>query len=100
LFAAGLVGKAFHEFREFFGFETGRLISPSLWNISSGPLSSGTLFDFLKGLFGWSADPEPIRVIAYIAYLVPVLWLFVRKPRAASTVSGASSAAREPSRVS
>jgi high-affinity iron transporter len=100
LFAAGLVGKAFHEFREFFGFESGRLISPSLWNITSGPLASGTLFDFLKGLFGWSADPEPIRVIAYVAYLVPVLWLFVRKPRMASTVGTATTATREPSQVS
>jgi high-affinity iron transporter len=100
LFAAGLVGKAFHEFREFFGFETGRLISPSLWNIESGPFASGTVFDFLKGLFGWAADPEPIRVIAYVAYLVPVLWLFVRKPKVAPTVGAEPTAAREPSRIS
>lgn len=76
-FAAGLVGKAFHEFRELFGFEDGWLVEP-MWIITSGPLASGTLYDFLKGLFGWAEDPERIRVIAYFAYLVPVLWLFLK----------------------
>jgi len=77
LFAAGLVGKAFHEFRELLGLETGWLIEP-MWTIESGTLAEGTTFDFLKGLFGWSADPERIRVITYFAYALPVLWLFLR----------------------
>jgi high-affinity iron transporter len=81
-FAAGLVGKAFHEFREFFGFENGRLIAPPAWNIVKGPLASGRTYDFLNGFFGWAADPEPIRVITYFAYLIPVLWFFLKSPRA------------------
>ncbi|MGB8860371.1 MAG: FTR1 family protein [Ilumatobacteraceae bacterium] len=102
LFAAGLVGKAFHEFRELLGFEDGWLVRP-MWEITSGPLASGTLHDFLKGLFGWAADPERIRVLAYFAYAVPVLWLFLRvaspaAPASASSVSDGS-AEREPGAV-
>jgi high-affinity iron transporter len=91
MFAAGLVGKAFHEFREFLGFETGRLIAPPVWNLADGPFASGKLFDFLKGFFGWTSDPEPIRVITYFAYLVPVLWLFLKTPK--PTVPATSAAA-------
>ena len=76
LFAAGLAGKAFHEFRELFGFETGWLTEP-MWNITSGPLASGTFHDFVAGLFGWAEDAERIRVLAYVAYLVPVMSLFL-----------------------
>lgn len=84
-FAAGLVGKAVHELRELFGFESGFLIDP-MWTIQSGPLSAegGATYDFMKGLFGWVADPERIRVFAYFAYLVPVLWMFLRPGRAAA----------------
>jgi high-affinity iron transporter len=82
LFAAGLVGKAFHEFRELFGIEDGWLIE-SAWNVTSGPLAGGrNLRDFLNGLFGWHQSPERIRVITYFAYLVPVLWLYFRPERA------------------
>jgi high-affinity iron transporter len=40
------------------------------------PVSSplGTL---LAGLFGYRASPTPLEVIAYVVYLVPVLYLFV-----------------------
>ncbi len=93
MFAAGLVGKGFHEFREFFGFETGRLITPPVWNLADGPFASGKLFDFLKGFFGWAADPEPIRVIAYLAYLVPVLWLFLKSPKPRATAPSGAIAA-------
>ena len=84
LFAAGLAGKAAHEFRELLGFETGWLIDP-MWTINSGSLASGSLHDFLQGLFGWSPNPERIRVLAYIAYAIPVLWFFLRPERATDT---------------
>jgi high-affinity iron transporter len=80
LFAAGLVGKAFHEFRELFGFENGWL-KGSAWTVTSGALAEGNLRDFLNGLFGWHENPERIRVITYFAYLVPVLWLYFRAER-------------------
>lgn len=101
-FAAGLVGKAVHELREFVGIEGGWLFEP-MWVIASGPLASGTLYDFLKGLFGWSEDPERIRVVAYFAYLVPVLWLFLRpdpaERQAAVAAPAATEMAGEPSSV-
>ena len=78
LFAAGLAGKAVHEFRELIEWESGWLIS-SPWTIASGPFSSGWVHDFLKALFGWSPAPERLRVIAYFGYLIPVLWLYLRK---------------------
>lgn len=79
LFAAGLAGKAAHEFHELFGFDSGWLIDP-MWNFTSGPLATGTFHDFIEGLFGWSADAERIRVLAYVAYVVPVMWLYLRQP--------------------
>ncbi|MEI8391234.1 MAG: FTR1 family protein [Actinomycetes bacterium] len=79
-FAAGLVGKAFHESRELFGFESGWLIDPA-WTVTSGPWSEGTLFDFMKGLFGWSSDAERIRVLTYFLYIIPIMAVFVRGPR-------------------
>jgi len=73
LFAAGLAGKAVHELRELIGWETGLLITPA-WTIETGIWSAGgTFYDFMKGLFGWHANPERLRVGAYFVYLIPVL---------------------------
>ncbi len=77
LFAAGLFAKGIHEFREFFELEAA-WYSASVWEISSGPLAEGWTYDFLKGLFGWSSDPERIRVAAYLVYVVPVLWFYFK----------------------
>lgn len=80
LFAAGLVGKAFHEFREMMSIETGWLWLP-VWTVDSGIWSSGTFYDFMKGFFGWHAETERIRLISYFAYLIPVGYLFLRGTR-------------------
>jgi high-affinity Fe2+/Pb2+ permease len=77
LFAAGLFGKFFHEYRELLGFEDGWLVS-SAWNIKSGIWAEGTFYDFMKGFFGWHYAYENIRLIAYFAYLLPVGWLFLQ----------------------
>lgn len=80
LFAAGLFAKGLHEFRELLGIEWS-VVSNTVWNVTSGPLAEGsTMHDFLKGLFGWSPNPERIRVVGYLAYLVPVAWFFYRRP--------------------
>ena len=79
LFAAGLVGKAFHEFREALDLHSGGLIDPA-WTVESGMWAKGTFYDFMKGFFGWHKETEWIRLIAYFAYLVPVMWLFLKKP--------------------
>lgn len=80
LFAAGLFAKGLHEFRELLGIEWA-VVSDTVWNVTSGPFAEGsTTHDFLKGLFGWSPNPERIRVVGYLAYLVPVTWFFYREP--------------------
>lgn len=82
LFAAGLFGKFFHEYRELLGFESGWLVS-SAWTVTSGTWSSGTFYDFMSGFFGWHKEAETIRVISYFAYLIPVGYLFLRGTRTA-----------------
>lgn len=93
LFAAGLVGKAVHEFREALGWESGFLIDP-VWTVDSGAWSSGTFYDFMKGFFGWHKATELLRLVAYFAYLVPVMYLFVKdpSPRREASSKGVSSA--------
>ena len=81
LFAAGLAGKAVHEFREALDFRSGGLIDPA-WSIESGLWAEGTFYDFMKGFFGWHKETEWIRLITYFGYLVPVMWLFLRNPAA------------------
>ncbi|MFM7745993.1 MAG: FTR1 family protein [Actinomycetota bacterium] len=80
LFAAGLFGKFFHEYRELFGWESGWFFEPA-WTITSGAWSSGTFYDFMKGFFGWHKETENIRLIAYFAYLIPVSYFFLRGGR-------------------
>lgn len=77
LFAAGLFGKFFHEYRELFGFESGWLIS-SVWSFESGVWAGGTFYDFMSGFFGWHREFETVRLLAYVGYLLPVMWLFLR----------------------
>lgn len=87
LFAAGLFAKGFHEFRELLEIES-PFIAHTVWNVGTGPFAEGsTVHDFLSGLFGWSPNPERIRVLAYVAYLVPVSWLFYRADSRPSTRS-------------
>ena len=81
LFAAGLVGKAVHEFREALGLESGLLVDPA-WTVSSGLWASGSFYDFMKGFFGWHAETERLRLVAYLAYLLPVLVMFLKRPSA------------------
>lgn len=78
LFAAGLAGKAVHELRELIGWESGWLVA-SAYTFTSGVLATGTVYDFMKGLFGWHASPERIRVLAYFTYLIPIMALYRRK---------------------
>jgi len=97
-FAAGLAGKAVHEFRELFGLEAadGWLVAP-MWTITSGIFASGSVYDFLKGLLGWTANPEKIRVFTYVIYLVTTLTLFVRGER--TPVASSSGVTETPASV-
>jgi high-affinity Fe2+/Pb2+ permease len=44
----------------------------------------------MKGFFGWHAKTEKIRLIAYFAYLIPVMWLFLKKPSTKSVEQSSS----------
>lgn len=79
LFAAGLAGKAVHEYRELISWENGWLVQPA-WEMAKGSIwESGTFYDFMKGFFGWHYAAENIRVITYFLFLLPTLY-FYRKP--------------------
>ena len=95
LFAAGMVGKTAHELREL--FEIGGPLADPVWTVESALLSTSWMARFLAGMFGWSPQPELVRVLAYIAYAVPVLMLYFgdRVAAAVNRVLGRSSAADE-----
>jgi len=95
LFAAGLAGKSVHELRLFISWEAGWLVS-SAWTLESGLFASGTFYDFMRGLFGWHKNPENIRVLAYFAYLIPVLLVYLR---GAKSVPSPTTTNKEASQV-
>ena len=78
LFAAGLAGKAVHEFIELAAAEDMWFAQP-VWTIESGMWASGTFYDFMRGLFGWSKSPEMLTLVAYFGYLMPVMYIYFRK---------------------
>ena len=99
LFAAGLFAKGIHEFRLLLEINTSA-IADQVWTITSGPLSKDhTLHDFLKGLFGWSPTPERIRVLAYVAYLLPVSWYYFVNPQSRIRPSAHNSEQKERERA-
>ena len=83
VFAAGLAGKAVHELRLLISWEAGWLVS-SAWTLESGLFATGTFYDYMRGLFGWHKNPENIRVLAYFAYLIPVLMVYLRGSQSVS----------------
>lgn len=88
LFAAGLAGKVIHEAHDLFGLNG--WFFDSAWNVQSGPLASGTLHDFLKGLFGWHPQAENLRVITYVVYATVVTRLFLKTQSAPAVTESAT----------
>jgi high-affinity iron transporter len=85
--SAGLMAFAVHEFGE-----AGLIANTgAAFNIGSILPESSPLGSVLAGLFGYRSAPTPLEVIAYVAYLVPVLYLFVWGGRA--RVTGPATAA-------
>jgi high-affinity iron transporter len=85
--SAGLVSYAIAEFTE-----TGLLpVTPVAFDLSGALPEQGLLGSLLAGLFGYTAAPTVLQVVGYLAYLVPVLFLFVagpRRPRVAAAGAG------------
>lgn len=91
VFAAGLLAKAI-----MFLQVSGALGSFDLaaFNVTSIEVltTSTQTGRFLAGIFGWDPRPSIEQVVAYVAYLVPVVYFFLRDgaPKAAAPKSPAS----------
>jgi high-affinity iron transporter len=71
--SAGLVAFAIHEFGE-----AGILTNAGTAFDLNGVLpDGGALGSVLRGLFGYRSAPTPLELFGYLAYLVPVLVLFI-----------------------
>ena len=76
--SAGLVAFAVHEFGEAGLHRQQRRRSSTSARVlpETSPLGS-----VLAGLFGYRSAPTPLEVVAYLAYLIPVLILFLKPAR-------------------
>ena len=92
--AAGLLCHAVHELIEIgvipFGTQT-------LFDLSGvlphDPAAGNLVGQFLRALFGYSATPEATTFVAWLAYIVVVLALFLRPTRPSPAAASATSAA-------
>jgi high-affinity iron transporter len=71
--SAGLIAFAIHEFGE-----AGLIANTgTAFDLDSILPDTSPLGSVLAGLFGYRSEPTPLEVLGYLAYLVPVLTLFV-----------------------
>jgi high-affinity iron transporter len=86
--SAGLVAFAVHEFGEA-GLITNTGTAFDLGAILPESSPAGAI---LAGLFGYRSTPTPLEAVAYLAYLIPVLIVFIKPARrpAAATATAAS----------
>lgn len=76
--SAGLVAFAIHEFGE-----AGWIANAGkAWDLGAILPESSPLGAMLSGLLGYRSTPTPLEVFGYLAYLIPVLILFMLPPRA------------------
>ncbi|HUP83491.1 MAG TPA: iron uptake transporter permease EfeU [Candidatus Limnocylindria bacterium] len=73
--AAGLLSHAVHELIEI-GWIT--VLTGTAFDISATLPDDAGIGLFLRALFGYAAAPEVLTLIVYLAYLVPVLFLYLR----------------------
>ncbi|MGB2695110.1 MAG: FTR1 family protein [Dehalococcoidia bacterium] len=74
LFAAGLLGKAVLELQTLGAFDS---YYWPVWDLTSNPvLGHGQFAAFMRGLFGWSAEPSIEQLVAWVAYVSIAGWFF------------------------
>jgi high-affinity iron transporter len=73
--AAGLLSRAVQELIEVGAIGVGTQHVFDLSGVLSQEMGVG---EFLRALLGYSSAPEVITVLVYLAYLLPVLWLYLR----------------------
>jgi high-affinity iron transporter len=74
LFAAGLLGKGVFELQE------AGLFNSAYWPVwdvhDHALLGRGQFAAFMKGIFGWSAQPSIEQVVVWVAYATTASWFF------------------------
>ena len=83
--AAGLVGRAVHEFIEigWIGVGSGTAFDISALLPDSGSGLAAILGQLLRALFGYTSTPEWATLVVWLTYLAAVLWLYTRPMRPA-----------------
>jgi high-affinity iron transporter len=95
--AAGVLGYGLHDIQEA-GILPG--LNSQAFNITSTIDPNTWLGTLLKGIFNFQPDPTWLQVCAWIAYLVPVMALFLLKARARSATPPSSAPAPAPASAS
>jgi len=86
--AAGVLAYGFHDLQEA-GILPG--LNESAYDISSWYSASSWYGTLLKGVFNFSPNPTLIEVVVWFAYLVPVMFLFLRGVRTPAAPHAATS---------
>jgi high-affinity iron transporter len=94
--AAGLLSKGIHEFIEVGVIPFG---AGTAYDISRTLSQEDGIGQFLRAIFGYSANPEVLTLGAHLAYLVAVLALYLRPVRPRRGNPPARTPASEPSQA-
>ncbi len=80
--AAGLVSHAVHELIEVAEIAgIGLIGTQPAYDLSAVLADDTGIGQFLRAIFGYSATPEVLTLTAHVAYVVGILWLFLRPVR-------------------
>ncbi len=92
--AAGVLAYGIHDLQEAGVLPGLRTVA---FDVSGAVPSDSVHGTLLKGIFNFSPQTTVLEAVAWIAYVVPVMWLFVRMAfRSAPARPGATTAAHEP----
>ena len=80
--AAGLLSKAIHEYLELAGLAGISVFgTQAAYDISRSLSDEAGIGQFLRAILGYSASPEVLTLGVHVAYVVAVLWLYLRPIR-------------------
>ena len=91
--AAGLFSHAIHEFIEVAAIAGSPLLGGQVaFDISAVLPDTSGIGQFLRAILGYSAAPEVLTLGAHVAYVIGVLWLYLRpmRPRTQTSATAAS----------
>jgi len=79
--AAGVLAYGVHDLQEA-GVLPG--LNNQAFDVSSVIAPTGLIGTLLKGIFNFQPDPTVLQVVVWVAYVVPVLVIFLRSPKSPS----------------